>query len=417
MNSQMSTAPPRPGQTHYFSQVYSFVPIPGTQQHKRPRRRYEEIERIYKCGWHGCEKAYGTLNHLNAHVTMQSHGPKRVPEEFKEIRREWKARKKEEEAQRRAAETRERNASAAAAAAVTTAVAHAIAASADTAAQSQSQSQVPSSQLQPSPSQPPSLAQSQMASATPSHLSIPTGLHQQRDETQQQQQQIVEQDDQQQNQLHPFNGAVSGMSATPASYAAPSAAMSTPQDQQTPFSLQGSHHELGPASYQLPDGLPPPEVPQQQQQQQQQQRHQPHLQTQVPSHAQAQPQMQSHPQAAHMPDLSQTPQSHDPQDDPQQQQQQQQQQHPPPIPQHSPQGPHAASDAGSQYHPSLPPVNGHMAYQPPSGAEPLTADYDGAFAHTAYEQPPPPPPPQPQLQAEQPVQGQGQGQGQAQGQE
>ncbi|KAL2068141.1 hypothetical protein VTL71DRAFT_16239, partial [Oculimacula yallundae] len=85
----------RPGQ------VYSFVPIPGAQQHKRPRRRYEEIERMYKCGWNGCEKAYGTLNHLNAHVTMQSHGQKRTPEEFKEIRKEWKARKKEEENQRK----------------------------------------------------------------------------------------------------------------------------------------------------------------------------------------------------------------------------------------------------------------------------------------------------------------------------
>ena len=60
--------------------MYSFVPIPGAQQHKRPRRRYEEIERMYKCGWNGCEKAYGTLNHLNAHVTMQSHGQKRTPE-------------------------------------------------------------------------------------------------------------------------------------------------------------------------------------------------------------------------------------------------------------------------------------------------------------------------------------------------
>ncbi|KAJ5320082.1 hypothetical protein N7508_000365 [Penicillium antarcticum] len=94
--------------------VYSFVPIPGAQQHKRPRRRYEEIERMYKCGWQGCEKAYGTLNHLNAHVTMQSHGAKRTPEEFKEIRKEWKARKKEEEAQRKAVEERERAAAQAA---------------------------------------------------------------------------------------------------------------------------------------------------------------------------------------------------------------------------------------------------------------------------------------------------------------
>ena len=64
----------------FLLQVYSFVPIPGAQQHKRPRRRYEEIDRMYKCGWNGCEKAYGTLNHLNAHVTMQSHGAKRTPE-------------------------------------------------------------------------------------------------------------------------------------------------------------------------------------------------------------------------------------------------------------------------------------------------------------------------------------------------
>ena len=35
---------------------------------------------MYKCGHNGCEKAYGTLNHLNAHVTMQAHGVKRTPE-------------------------------------------------------------------------------------------------------------------------------------------------------------------------------------------------------------------------------------------------------------------------------------------------------------------------------------------------
>ncbi|TKA32023.1 hypothetical protein B0A50_01269 [Salinomyces thailandicus] len=93
---------------HPLSTVYSFVPIPGAQQHKRPRRRYEEIERMYKCGWNGCEKAYGTLNHLNAHVTMQSHGPKRTPEEFKEIRKEWKAKKKEEDNARKQEDERQR---------------------------------------------------------------------------------------------------------------------------------------------------------------------------------------------------------------------------------------------------------------------------------------------------------------------
>lgn len=84
---------------------YSFVPLPS-QPKKRPRRRFEEIERIYDCNYPGCNKAYGTLNHLNAHVSMQKHGPKRVPAEFKEIRKAWRQRKKENEARAAAAEAR-----------------------------------------------------------------------------------------------------------------------------------------------------------------------------------------------------------------------------------------------------------------------------------------------------------------------
>lgn len=58
---------------------YSFVALPGNAVKKRPRRRYDEIERLYQCSWPSCSKAYGTLNHLNAHVTMQKHGVKRSP--------------------------------------------------------------------------------------------------------------------------------------------------------------------------------------------------------------------------------------------------------------------------------------------------------------------------------------------------
>jgi len=58
---------------------YSFVALPGNAVKKRPRRRYDEIERLYQCSWPSCTKAYGTLNHLNAHVTMQKHGHKRSP--------------------------------------------------------------------------------------------------------------------------------------------------------------------------------------------------------------------------------------------------------------------------------------------------------------------------------------------------
>jgi hypothetical protein len=59
-------------------QQVSSSPIPVVQKPWRSRRRYNEIERVYKCGWQGCEKAYGTLNHLNIHVSDHTHGPKRT---------------------------------------------------------------------------------------------------------------------------------------------------------------------------------------------------------------------------------------------------------------------------------------------------------------------------------------------------
>ncbi|KAF8523615.1 hypothetical protein JB92DRAFT_2704657 [Gautieria morchelliformis] len=76
------------------SKTYSFVSLPGNAIRKRPRRRYDEIERLYACSWPDCTKAYGTLNHLNAHVSMQRHGPKRSPAEFKELRKQWRQQKK-----------------------------------------------------------------------------------------------------------------------------------------------------------------------------------------------------------------------------------------------------------------------------------------------------------------------------------
>ncbi|THV05545.1 hypothetical protein K435DRAFT_647030, partial [Dendrothele bispora CBS 962.96] len=79
------------------SKTYSFVALPGNAVKKRPRRRYDEIERLYQCSWPDCTKAYGTLNHLNAHVTMQKHGSKRSPNEFKEMRKQWRKQKKEHE--------------------------------------------------------------------------------------------------------------------------------------------------------------------------------------------------------------------------------------------------------------------------------------------------------------------------------
>lgn len=90
----------------------TFVSLAGPVAKKRSRRRYDEIERIYHCGYKGCDKAYGTLNHLNAHVAMQKHGEKRLPAEFKEMRKEWRKKKREEAA---AAANKEAAAAAAAA--------------------------------------------------------------------------------------------------------------------------------------------------------------------------------------------------------------------------------------------------------------------------------------------------------------
>ncbi|WRT69128.1 uncharacterized protein IL334_006112 [Kwoniella shivajii] len=73
----------------------TFAQLGGPAPKKRPRRRFDEIERLYACRWNGCEKSYGTLNHLNAHVAMQKHGEKRLPSEFKEMRKAWRKKKRE----------------------------------------------------------------------------------------------------------------------------------------------------------------------------------------------------------------------------------------------------------------------------------------------------------------------------------
>ncbi|MBW0514548.1 hypothetical protein O181_054263 [Austropuccinia psidii MF-1] len=91
----LKSRPNNNGALESHGKLYHFNSLPGAPR-KRARRRYDEIERLYSCNYPGCTKAYGTLNHLNAHIMMQKHGPKRLPQEFKEIRKEWRARKKAE---------------------------------------------------------------------------------------------------------------------------------------------------------------------------------------------------------------------------------------------------------------------------------------------------------------------------------
>jgi hypothetical protein len=53
---------------------------PGTTRpQRRCRRSGSQIDRSkYICGWKGCSKAYGTLGHLNQHITIKNHGLRRT---------------------------------------------------------------------------------------------------------------------------------------------------------------------------------------------------------------------------------------------------------------------------------------------------------------------------------------------------
>ncbi|KAG8860311.1 hypothetical protein FRB96_003960 [Tulasnella sp. 330] len=84
------------GKTNAEGKTYSFASRPGYIINI-PRRKYADSERLYGCNFQGCLKSYGTLNHLNAHVRMQRHGTKRTPEEFKEMRKQRRKKRKEAE--------------------------------------------------------------------------------------------------------------------------------------------------------------------------------------------------------------------------------------------------------------------------------------------------------------------------------
>jgi hypothetical protein len=42
------------------------------------QHRHKEIERIYKCGWNSCEKAYSRRDRLNGHIFTKLHGQMRI---------------------------------------------------------------------------------------------------------------------------------------------------------------------------------------------------------------------------------------------------------------------------------------------------------------------------------------------------
>eukprot|EP00834_Sanchytrium_tribonematis_P009050 NODE_1422_length_1098_cov_1.086086.p1 type:complete len:129 gc:universal NODE_1422_length_1098_cov_1.086086:664-278(-) len=65
---------------HLDSSQYFMV---GARANKRPRRRSDEIERIYQCFF--CEKGYGSISHLNTHIKLKSHGEIMTKSRYNEI--------------------------------------------------------------------------------------------------------------------------------------------------------------------------------------------------------------------------------------------------------------------------------------------------------------------------------------------
>jgi hypothetical protein len=62
-----STSNIKSGKNHFVQQS-------GQPSKKRHRRSAQDIDRIYKCGWDGCDKAYGLVRNLNTHILVQGHG-------------------------------------------------------------------------------------------------------------------------------------------------------------------------------------------------------------------------------------------------------------------------------------------------------------------------------------------------------
>ena len=56
--------------------------IPGTPQERPTRCSFKGQDRKFKCEYEGCTKSFGSLYHLNRHVEVLSHGPKRGQESF-----------------------------------------------------------------------------------------------------------------------------------------------------------------------------------------------------------------------------------------------------------------------------------------------------------------------------------------------
>ncbi|WEJ95222.1 hypothetical protein PSN45_002735 [Yamadazyma tenuis] len=53
-----------------------------SKPNRRFRRRYNQIVRKFSCSFPGCNKSYGSLNHLNTHIVTKKHGQRKSKSDF-----------------------------------------------------------------------------------------------------------------------------------------------------------------------------------------------------------------------------------------------------------------------------------------------------------------------------------------------
>lgn len=89
----------RHSQRHYVppSQSYGLHQYAGMDTHSgtsdmsnkriRPRRRPDEMERLYACREKGCTKAYESISHLNTHIKRKGHGRPLTKSDFTAVKK------------------------------------------------------------------------------------------------------------------------------------------------------------------------------------------------------------------------------------------------------------------------------------------------------------------------------------------
>lgn len=82
LNADNNDALAASARTAYKSPAASASPAATNKPRRRVRRRYNQILRRFCCSYPQCNKSYGSLNHLNAHIVTKKHGQRKSRADF-----------------------------------------------------------------------------------------------------------------------------------------------------------------------------------------------------------------------------------------------------------------------------------------------------------------------------------------------